>query len=87
MAVISTILLVLFVIVSLALIFFVAIQSDDNSGLSGIFGGGSDSAFGGQSNKIMNKLTAILVIAFIVLAVLVAVVNKTPEISVLSAVK
>lgn len=87
MAVISTILLVLFVIVSLALIFFVAIQSDDNSGLSGVFGGSSDSAFGGQTNKIMNKLTAILVIAFIVLAVLVAIVNKTPEISVLSAVK
>lgn len=87
MAVISTILLVLFVIVSLALIFFVAIQSDDNSGLSSVFGGSSDSAFGGQSNKIMNKITAILVIAFIVLAVLVAIVNKTPEVSVLTAVK
>lgn len=87
MAFISTILLVLFVIVSLALIFFVAIQSEDNSGLSGVFGGSSDSAFGGQSNKVMNKITAILVIAFIVLAVLVAIINKTPDVSVLSAVK
>ena len=83
MAVISTILLVLFVIVSLALIFAVAIQSESNSGLSGVFGGNSDSAFGGQSNKVMNKITAILLIAFIVLAVLVAIVNRTPEVSLL----
>lgn len=77
MAALSVILLILFVIVSLLLIFIVAIQSEDNTGLGGIFGGSSDSAFGGQSNKVINKITAYLVAAFIVLAILIAIVNKS----------
>lgn len=86
MTALSIILLVLFVLVSLALIFVVSIQSEDNTGLGGLFGGNSDSAFGGQTNKVINKITAYLIVAFIVLAVLVAIVNKTPEMSVLSSV-
>lgn len=85
MTVLSIILLVLFVLVSLALIFVVSIQSEDNTGLGGLFGGDSNSAFGGQSNKVINKLTAYLVAAFVVLAILVAIVNKTPELSILSS--
>ncbi len=77
MAIVSTILLILFVIVCLALIFAVAVQDENSTGLSGIFGGGSDSAFGGQTNRVMNKFTTILLVSFFVLAVLVAVVNKT----------
>lgn len=84
MAVLSIILLVLFVIVSLLLVFIVAIQSEDNSGLGGIFGGSADQAFGGRTNKVINKATAILVTAFIVLAVLVALVNKSSDTSILS---
>lgn len=84
MAVLSIILLILFVIVSLALIFIVAIQSEDNTGLGGIFGGNSDSAFGGQTNKVINKITAWLLVVFVVLAVLVALMNKSSENSVLS---
>lgn len=83
MAAISIILLVLFVIVSLLLIFLVSIQSEDNSGLGGVFGGSSDSAFGGHTNKVINKITAYLVAAFVVLAVLVAVVNKSSDNSIL----
>ena len=41
MAVLSIILLVLFVLVALFLIFLVSIQSEDDSGLGGIFGGES----------------------------------------------
>lgn len=85
MTALSIILLVLFVLVSLALIFIVSIQNEENSGLGGLFGGNSDSAFGGQTNKVINKITAYLIAAFIILAVLVAIVNKTPEMSVLSA--
>lgn len=84
MAVLSIILLILFVIVSLALIFVVAIQSEDNAGLGGVFGGNSDSAFGGQTNKVINKITAWLLVVFVVLAVLVALMNKSSENSVLS---
>ncbi|MFA5467797.1 MAG: preprotein translocase subunit SecG [Sphaerochaetaceae bacterium] len=79
MSVISIILLILFVIASLLLIFFVAIQSDSGTGLGGIFGGGSDSTFGGQSSNVLNKFTAILGIAFLVLAILLAVFNKGPR--------
>lgn len=84
MAVLSIILLVLFVIVSLALVFIVAIQSEDNGGLGGIFGGNSDSAFGGKTNKVINKITAWLLAAFVVLAVLTAVVNNNTSDSILS---
>lgn len=85
MTALSIILLVLFVLVSLALIFIVSIQSEDNSSIGGLFGGNSDSAFGGKTNKVINKITAYLIAAFIVLAILVAIVNRTPEMSILSA--
>ena len=87
MAALSIILLVLFVIVSLLLIFLVAIQSEDNTGLGGIFGGNSETAFGGRSNKVVNKLTAYFLAAFIVLAILVAVLNKSSDDSILSTQK
>lgn len=79
MGVIGIILLILFVIASLLLIFMVAIQSEGGSGLGGIFGGGSDSSFGGQTGKVMNKFTAILGTSFLVLAILLAVINKSPS--------
>lgn len=87
MAVLSIILLVLFVLVSLFLIFIVSIQSEDNSGLGGIFGGSSESAFGGRSNRVMNKITAYTVAAFVILAIAVAFVNKSSDSSVLSSLK
>lgn len=79
MTALSIILLILFVIVSLALIFIIAIQNEDSTGLSSVFGGNSESAFGGNSNKVINKITAYLVAAFIVLAILIAVINKASE--------
>ena len=80
MAVLSIILLVLFVLVSLFLIFLVSIQSEDNTGLGGIFGGSSESAFGGRTNRVMNKITAYTVAAFVVLALVVAFVSKSSSI-------
>lgn len=77
MGVISVILLVLFIIASVLLIVVVAVQSESGTGLGGIFGGGSDSAFGSQSGKVMNKITAIIGISFLVLAILLALANKT----------
>lgn len=79
MSVITIILLILFVIASLLLVFFVAIQSEGGTGLGGIFGGGSDSAFGSQSSNVLNKLTAILGATFLVLAIILAVINKGPS--------
>lgn len=77
MGVLSIILLVLFVIVCLLLIFLVAVQDENSQGLGGIFGGSSDSTFGTGTSSFINKATSGLAIAFLVLALLVAVVNKS----------
>ena len=78
MGVIGIILLVIFVIASILLVLLVAIQSENSSGLGGVFGGGSDSTFGAQGNKVLTKITAILGGSFLVIALLLAVINKTP---------
>ncbi len=76
MSVISIILLIFFVLVSFITVFIISIQSEDSTGLGGVFGGGSDTAFGGQSNKTINKLTAILIGLFMFITILYAAVNK-----------
>lgn len=78
MGIISIILLVIFVIAALLLILLVALQSDGSSGLGGVFGGGSDSTFGGQGSKVLTKITAIVGGSFLVIALLLAVINKGP---------
>ncbi|MHC1693383.1 MAG: preprotein translocase subunit SecG [Sphaerochaetaceae bacterium] len=79
MGVLSVVIMVLFVIVSLLLILIVAIQSENGSGLGGIFGGGSDSTFGSQSGRVVTRATAILGATFLVLALVLAMINKTPS--------
>ncbi len=78
MGIISIILLIIFVVASLLLVLLVAIQSDGSSGLGGVFGGGSDSTFGGQGNKVLTRITAIVGGSFLVIALLLAVINKGP---------
>ncbi|MDI9428557.1 MAG: preprotein translocase subunit SecG [Spirochaetota bacterium] len=79
MGVLSVVLLVLFVIVSLLLIFLVAIQDEKSEGLGGIFGGSSDTAFGSYTSGVVTKATGALAILFLVLALAVAFVNKSPS--------
>ncbi|MDD3058561.1 MAG: preprotein translocase subunit SecG [Sphaerochaeta sp.] len=79
MGVLSIILLVLFVIVSLLLIFLVAVQDEQSEGLGGIFGGGSNTAFGSHASSVVTKATGTLAVLFLVLALVVAFVNKTPS--------
>ncbi len=77
MGVLSIILLVLFVISALALIFLVAVQDEKSQGLGGIFGGSSDSTFGSGSSKFLTKITAIMAVAFVVLALCVGISTKS----------
>lgn len=77
MGILSIILLVLFIISALLLIFLVAIQDEKSTGLGGIFGGSSESAFGSSSSTFLTKATTILAVAFMVLALLVALFNRT----------
>ncbi len=79
MGVLSIILLVLFVIVSLLLIFLVAVQDEQSEGLGGIFGGGSNTAFGSHASSVVTKATGTLAVLFLVLALVVAFVNKSPS--------
>lgn len=79
MGVLSIILLVLFVIVSLLLIFLVAVQDEQSEGLGGIFGGGSNTAFGSHASSVVTKATATLAVVFMILALVVAFVNKSPS--------
>lgn len=79
MGVLSVILLVLFVIVSLLLVFLVAVQDEQSEGLGGIFGGGSNTAFGSHASSVVTKATATLAVVFMILALVVAFVNKSPS--------
>jgi len=79
MGIIGTLLIILFVIVSILLILFVLLQDDQGEGLGGLFGGSSGSPFGGATNNGLIRLTSILGTIFIVSALLVALVVKTPN--------
>jgi len=69
-----TFLLVFHIIVCLLLIFFVLIQSGKGSSLANIFGGGGmETVFGAETPIILNRITAILAIIFIVSSLVLAV--------------
>jgi preprotein translocase subunit SecG len=70
-----TILMVLDVIVCIALMASVLLQSGKSAGLSGSIGGGGESMFGGKANDMddmLAKITVVLGIAFGVITMLIA---------------
>ena len=79
MAVISVILVVLFVILSVFLVALVLLQNGEGEGLGGLFAGSSNSAFGSRSASVLTKVTYVCVGLFFVLAFFLALVNKTPS--------
>ncbi len=79
MGIIGTLLIILFVAVSLLLVLFVLLQDDQGEGLGGLFGGSSGSPFGGATNKALVKITSILGTLFMVCTLLVALVVKSPN--------
>ena len=67
-------LLVLHIIVSLLLIGAVLIQSGKGSSLANIFGGGGmETVFGAETPTILNRITGILAIIFIVSSLVLAI--------------
>ncbi|NLU44897.1 MAG: preprotein translocase subunit SecG [Acholeplasmataceae bacterium] len=67
--------MVLDVIVCIALMASVLLQSGKSAGLSGSIGGGGESMFGGKSNDMddmLAKITVVLGIAFGVISMLIA---------------
>jgi preprotein translocase subunit SecG len=66
----------LLVIVSIGLILVVLLQSGKSAGLSGAISGGAEQLFGKQKARgldlILHRITVVLAVLFIILAVLVA---------------
>jgi len=79
MEILSTILLVFFVLVAVLLIGMVLIQDEQGDGLAGMFGGGSQSTFGSRAGNVLTRTTTILGGLFIVVALFLAVMYKTPD--------
>jgi preprotein translocase subunit SecG len=77
MPILGIVLLVIFIIVSLLLVFMVIIQDSDSDSLGGIFAGGSGSAFGSRSSNVVVRFTYILGALFFVTAFSLALVNKS----------
>ncbi len=79
MGILEIILLVFFVIVAFLLVGMVLIQDEQGDGLAGMFGGGSQSTFGSRSGNVLTKTTTVLGALFIVVALGLAVLFKTPD--------
>ena len=77
MSVLGIVLLVLFIVVSLLLVFMVVIQDSDSDSLGGIFAGGSGSAFGSRSSNVVVRFTYVLGALFFVVSFALAIVNKS----------
>ena len=77
MDLLSKILLITF---SIGLIVVVLLQSSKSSGLSGSIGGGAEQMLGKQKARgmdaVLNKLTVVFAVGFMILAMAVAYFNK-----------
>jgi len=78
MGLIGIILLVILVISAVLLVLVVLVQDDQGEGIGGIFGGGSNTAFGSRSGNVLTRLTAALAAIFLVCCFGVAWINRTP---------
>ncbi|MBB6445074.1 preprotein translocase subunit SecG [Bacillus benzoevorans] len=71
-----TILLILLVIVSIALIAVVLLQSGKSAGLSGAISGGAEQLFGKQKARgidlVLHRMTIVLAVLFFILTIAVA---------------
>ena len=76
MGILSIFLLIIFVIVSLLLVFMVVIQNEATDGLGGIFAGSSNTAFGSRSSNVMQRFTYVLGALFFVCAFSLALLDK-----------
>jgi preprotein translocase subunit SecG len=78
MGIIGVILLVILVISAVLLVLVVLVQDDQGEGIGGIFGGGSNTAFGSRSGNVLTRFTAALAAVFLVCCFGLAWINRTP---------
>lgn len=79
MELLTTVLLVFFVLVAILLVGMVLIQDEQGDGLAGMFGGGSTSTFGSRAGNVLTKTTSILGGLFIVVALCLAIAYRTKD--------
>jgi len=79
MGLFSIILLVIFALASLIMILMIMLQDDQGEGIGGLFGGGSTTPFGSRSGNVLTRFTSILGAIFIVGALALAWLNRSPE--------
>jgi preprotein translocase subunit SecG len=79
MGLISVVLLVILVISAVLLVLVVLVQDEQGEGIGGIFGGGSNTAFGSRSGNVLTRFTAALATVFLVCCFGVAWINRTPS--------
>jgi len=77
MAILSTVLLVFFVMVAILLILLVLVQDEEGDSLGGIFAGGSGSAFGSRSGNVLTRATTVLGTLFLIISLGLALLNRT----------
>jgi len=80
MAIIGTLLLVVFVIICVLLVSIVLVQSEEGGGMGGLFGGAGTQAFGSRSGNVITRTTYILVTLFFLASFGLAFINKAPTI-------
>jgi len=78
MAVIGIVLLVIMAVSAVLLVLVVLVQDDQGEGIGGIFGGGSNTAFGSRSGNVLTRFTAVLAAIFLISVFGMAWVNRSP---------
>jgi preprotein translocase subunit SecG len=78
MEILSTVLLVFFVMVAILLVLLVLVQDEEGDSLGGIFAGGSGSAFGSRSGNVLTRTTTVLGTLFLIISLGLALLNRTP---------
>lgn len=79
MGLIGIVLLVILVISAVLLVLVVLVQDEQGEGIGGIFGGGSNTAFGSRSGNVLTRFTAVLATVFLLCCFGVAWINRTPS--------
>ena len=78
MGLIGIILLVIMVISAILLVLVILVQDDQGEGIGGIFGGGSNTAFGSRSGNVLTRFTAVVAAIFLFCVFGMAWIARTP---------
>ncbi len=77
MGLLGILLLVIFVIVSVLLVFMVIVQNESGDTIGGVFSGSGSSAFGSRASSVVVKITYVLGALFFVVAFGMALVTRS----------